>query len=160
MARKDLKNKPLVEAILEIKWNLARSAESPSPPSMLAEAIRITDSCSATFDRVMQEYPVHEPLPAATLPDEIVGHVVQHRFRAGKGDWPLVQVGPGIFSVNDTHRYTWTDFQRRTKEAVGRLFDAHPNASELRIQSLCCDTSNGVEYDYQANSASPFCRTN
>ncbi len=36
------------------------------------------------YDMVRSEYPFHEQLPTATIPDEIAGYVVQHRFRKDK----------------------------------------------------------------------------
>lgn len=135
MSRKDLKNKPLVEAILEIRWQLQQPIRVPAPAQMMLPAVdpHYRLLLGRVFDRFQREYPFHEQLPTATLPDEILAHVVQHRFRSAKDDWPLVQVGPGVFTVNDTHRYTWTDFQKRTKEAVIRLYDAHPAVAEFRI---------------------------
>ncbi len=158
MPHKDLRNKPLVEAILEIKWQLDKPGQMSGSPQMALPAgdphYRLL--LGRLFDRFQKEYPVHEPLPAATLPDEVVGHCVQHRFRAAKDDWPLVQVGPGIFTVNETHRYTWTDFQQRVREAVGRLFDAHPNPTDFRIETLVLRYIDAVEFNYQEENAFVF----
>ena len=158
MPHKDLKNKPLVEAILEVKWQLAQPGQMSGVPQMALSAVdpHYRLLLGRLFDRFQKEYPVHEPQPAATLPDELVSHVVQHRFRAAKDDWPLVQVGPGILTLNETQRYTWTDFQNRAKEAVVRLFDAHPNVGELRIQSLVLRYIDAVEFNYQEESAFAF----
>jgi uncharacterized protein (TIGR04255 family) len=108
------------------------------------------------FDRFQAEYPEHEQLPTANMPDELVGQIVQHRFRSAKDDWPLVQVGPGVFTVNDTHRYTWTDFQKRADEAVIRLYDAHPAVAEFRIQSLTLRYIDALEYNYKEEDALAF----
>jgi uncharacterized protein (TIGR04255 family) len=105
------------------------------------------------FDRFQNEYPVHEQLPTASMPDELVGHIVQHRFRSAKDEWPLVQVGPGVFTVNDTHRYTWTDYRQRANEAVLRLYDAHPNVAEFHIQSILLRYIDAVGYNYNRLSA-------
>jgi len=77
MPGKDLKNKPLVEAILEVKWELQRLA-----PGVEIDA-HYKIFLGRLFDRVSSVYPEHEQLPTATIPDEIVGQVVQHRFRCG-----------------------------------------------------------------------------
>jgi uncharacterized protein (TIGR04255 family) len=160
VTRKDLKNKPLVETILEIRWHLVQPINVPGPAQTMLPArdphYRLL--LGRLFDRFHKEYPFHEPLPMASLPDDMVGHVVQHRFRSAKDDWPLVQVGPGVFTVNDTHRYTWTDFQRRTKDAVVRLYDAHPNAAEFHIQSLVLRYIDAVEYNYRDENAFAFLR--
>jgi uncharacterized protein (TIGR04255 family) len=158
--RKDLKNKPLVEAILEIKWRLVPAVKVSGPAQMAVPALdpHYRLLLGRLYDRFQKDYPVHEQLPTANLPDEMVGQVVQHRFRVAKDDWPLVQVGPGVFTVNDTRDYTWTDFQRRAREAVGRLYDAHPAVSELRIQSLVLRYIDAVEYNYDQEDAFAFLR--
>lgn len=158
MSRKDLKNKPLVEAILEIRWHLRQSIKVQGPAQAMRPALdpHYRLLLARLFDRFQNEYPVHEQLPTASIPDEMVAQVVQHRFRSAKADWPLVQVGPGVFTVNDTHRYTWTDFQQRTKEAVVRLYDAYPNVAEFHIQSLVLRYIDAVEYNYRDENAFAF----
>lgn len=160
MARKDLKNKPLVEAILEIKWRLIQPMKVPGPAQMLMLAAdpHYRLLLGRIFDRFQKDYPVYEPLPTASLPDDMVSQVVQHRFRAAKDDWPLVQVGPGVFTVNDTQHYTWTDFEQRAKVAVTRLYEAHPAVSELNIESLVLRYIDAVEYNYEQENAFEFLR--
>ncbi|MGA2619515.1 MAG: TIGR04255 family protein [Thermoguttaceae bacterium] len=160
MPRKDLKNKPLVEAILEIRWHLLPLFKAEGQAQMMVPGrdphYRLL--LARLFDRLQGEYPVHEQLATANLPDDMLGQVVQHRFRSAKDEWPLVQVGPGVFTVNDTHGYTWTDFQQRAREAVVRLYDAHPSVAELRIQSLVLRYIDAVEYNYKEENAFAFLR--
>ncbi len=160
MPRKDLKNKPLVEAILEIRWHLVQLFKVEGQAQMMVPArdphYRLL--LARLFDRFQKEYPVHEQLPTANLPDDMLGQVLQHRFRSAKDEWPLVQVGPGVFTVNDTHRYTWTDFQQRAREAVVRLYDAHPSVAEFHVQSLVLRYIDAVEYNYKDENAFAFLR--
>lgn len=160
MPRIDLKKKPLVEAILEIRWDLVQTVkiEGPAPMLLPAQDPHYRLLLGRLFDRFQAEYPEHEQLPTANMPDEFVGQMVQHRFRSAKDDWPLVQVGPGVFTLNETHRYTWTDFQQRAKEAVARLYNAHPAVAEFRIQSLVLRYIDAVEYNYKDEDAFAFLR--
>jgi uncharacterized protein (TIGR04255 family) len=112
MPSKILKNKPLVEAIIEVRWQL----KSPNPGIQIDPHYKIL--LGRLYDKVVQKYPEHEQLPTASMPDEVTGQMVHHRFRNGGNDWPLLQVGPGIFTLNDTHKYTWEDFRARAVEAV------------------------------------------
>lgn len=156
---KELKNKPLVEAIFEIRWNMQpNKVQSPAPVILPTSDPHYRLLLGRLFERLQKDYPYHEQLPTANLPDDIVGYIVQHRFRAGKNDWPLVQVGPGVFTVNDTHRYTWTDFQRRTKDAIVKLYDAHPSVADFHIQSLVLRYIDAVEYNYREENAFTFLR--
>lgn len=160
MSRKNLKHKPLVEAILEIRWHLVQESEGPAHMGIPAVDPHYRLLLGRLFDRFQKEYPIHEQLPTATLPDEMLAHVVQHRFRSAKDDWPLVQVGPGVFTVNDTHRYTWTGFQKRAKDAVLRLYDAYPAVAEFRVQSLVLRYIDAVEYNYRDENAFAFLSDN
>jgi uncharacterized protein (TIGR04255 family) len=139
---KELKNKPLVEAILEIRWQLRGAPPAPQiDPHYKLLLGRL-------FDRMRKDYPEHEQLPTANVPDELVGHVVQHRFRLGANSWPLVQVGPGVFTVNSTADYTWRDFRPRVLAAIDRFYDAHPKVGELKITNLILRYIDAVYFDY------------
>jgi len=149
---KELKNKPLVEAILEVKWTLKGAKPGPQiDPHYKLFLGRL-------FDRLFTDYPAHEQLPTANMPDELVGHVVQHRFRTAPNEWPLVQIGPGIFTVNSTSDYTWSDFRPRAISAVEKLFDAHPKLDDLKISNIVLRYIDAIEFDHNSENAFEFLR--
>jgi uncharacterized protein (TIGR04255 family) len=150
MSTRELKNKPLVEAIIEAQWELT----SPYPGVQVDPHYKLL--LGRLYDRVASEYPEHEQLPTAAVPDELTGHMVQHRFRCGAKDWPLIQLGPGILTVNDTAKYNWQDFRRRSISAVVTLFDAHPKPDELRISNLVLRYIDAVEMDYTREDCFAF----
>ena len=121
-----LPNKPLVEAIFEFRWQITREEGDPHYPLFVGRL----------YDRVQSEYPFHEPLPSALIPLPAVTNIVQHRFRAKKDRWPLVQVGPGIVTVNDTEGYIWQDFGQRAKVLTKAIYEAYPEPQELRVANL------------------------
>lgn len=151
MPRKDLKNKPLVEAILEFRWVL--SAQQ-GPGIQTDPHYRLL--LGRFSERAQTDYPFHEPLPTSQIPDGMVAHIVQHRFRVSEGAWPLVQIGPGIITVNDTAGYTWTDFQKRCERAVSQLFDAHPARADFRVQDLTLRYIDAVAFDFNTESIFAF----
>lgn len=127
MARvRPLLYKPLVEAIFEFRWQISGDEGDPHYPLFVGRL----------YDRVRSEYPFHEPLPSALFPLSVVASIVQHRFRAKKDRWPLVQVGPGIVTVNDTEGYIWQDFGPRTKALMKAIYEAYPEPQELRVANL------------------------
>ena len=63
MPHKDLKNSPLVEATLEIRWALT---EESVPGIKIDPHYKML--LGRFYERVMEVYPVHETLPAATMP--------------------------------------------------------------------------------------------
>jgi len=151
MCNKDLKNKPLVEALLELKWLL-----SPQEGSDLRIDPHYRLLLGRFSERIQSDYPFHEPLPTSEIPDTMGAHMAQHRFRRSKGSWPLLQIGPGLMTVNATDDYTWPDFQRRCEGAVANLFDAHPCKSELKVTDLTLRYIDAVDVDFQNESVFQF----
>ncbi len=144
MERKILKNKPLVEAIFELRWELQE----------LVQGMKIDPHykilIGRIYDRVRGEYPFHEQLPTATMPDEIAGYVVQHRFRKDKDKWPLIQIGPGIITLNDTEGYVWEDFEKCMYQLLGILFEAYPDAeNKLKVNGLLLRYIDAVDHNYE-----------
>jgi len=153
--RKILKNKPLVEAIFEIRWEL----QEPASGMKIDPHYKIL--IGRIYDRVKDEYPFHEQLPTATMPDEIAGYVVQHRFRKDKDRWPLIQIGPGIITLNDTEGYVWEDFEKRIHHVVDVLFSAYPESEDnLRINWLLLRYIDAVDFDFYDNNIFSFLREN
>src|SRR5437773_12485491 len=99
-----LPKKPLVEAIFELRWVLQQPSEGeaidPGFPIFLGRF----------YDKVSSDFPESENQPAALMPEMMTPYVVRNRFRKTTGGWPLVQIGTGIFSVNDTEGYDWSTF--------------------------------------------------
>lgn len=154
MPRRELKNKPLVEAILEIRWRLVSLApgEEKDPHYKLL--------LGRLYDRLQTQYPEHEQLPSASIPDELVGHIVQHQFRVAPKDWPLVQLGPGVLTLNETGKYIWSDFQQRTRDVVINLYAAHPKVADLHMHSILLRYIDAVEFDYSKQSVFDFLKNN
>lgn len=148
---KELKNKPLVEAIFEIQWALQKQA-----PGILKDP-HYKILVGRIYDKVNKDYPEHVQLPTANMPDEISGYVVQHQFRKGKGQWPLIQVGPGIITLNSTHDYTWVDFEKRICNLLNVLFETYPNSAEnLKINKLILRYIDAVNFDYENDNIFKF----
>ncbi|MFC1939989.1 TIGR04255 family protein [Chloroflexota bacterium] len=121
-----LPNKPLVEAIFEFRWQISGGDGDPHYPLFIGRL----------YDKVQSEYPFHEPLPSAMIPLPAATNLVQHRFRAEKDRWPLVQVGPGIVTVNDTEGYIWEDFGKRIKALIRAIYETYPEPTGLRVANL------------------------
>lgn len=134
---RDLPNKPLFEAILELRWHVPDEGD----PHYNLFPGRL-------YDSVVEEYPIHEPLPTSSVPQQTAQQIAQHRFRIQENGWPLIQVGPGVVTLNDTTGYTWTDFGERAKKLVQSIFCAYPKPEELRVTRLLLRYIDAVEVDY------------
>jgi len=154
MIAKELKNKPLVEAILEVRWGL----ESPVPNTSIDPHYKIL--LGRLYDRLQEQYPQHEQLPTALMPDEITGHIVQQRFRVAADDWPLVQLGPGILTLNETAKYTWEDFRNRAVSIIDKLYDAHPKVTDLKVIDLQLRYIDAVDFDVTKKDVFGFLNEN
>jgi len=151
MTRKILKNKPLIEAIFELRWKL----QEPAPGMKIDPHYRII--IGRIYDKVSTEYPFHEQLPTASMPDEIAGYVVQHQFRKDKNEWPLIQIGPGIITVNDTEGYQWEDFEKRIIQAVNFLFESYPNPKDnLKLDSVILRYIDAIAFDFEKENIFNF----
>lgn len=139
---RELSKKPLVEAILELKWRVDPNIGDPSYSIFLGRL----------YDLLRKKYPYHQPLPASVIPEQMAGNIAQHRFRVAENKWPLVQVGPGLVTVNDTDSYTWEDFVIRANEVVKSTFKAYPNSDELKLTSLVLRYIDSDNFDYLNNN--------
>lgn len=151
MKARHLRNKPLVETILEMRWALHGQPNMQVDPHYKFLLGRL-------FDRLSSDYKKHQPLPTASIPDDMAGYMVQHQFRVRENDWPLVQVGPGIITLNETSAYTWNDFAPRARKVVSELYAAYPDRDSLRINSLMLRYINAIEFDYEKEDLVKFLR--
>lgn len=147
--RKKLSNKPLIEAVFELKWELQKSPTG----GQIDPHYKIL--VGMLYDK-LKDYPVNEPLPSANMPDEMAAYMVQNRFRAGKGEWPVVQIGPGIITVNDTKNYTWEEFERRILEVLEILIDIYPNPEKLTFNSLSLRYIDSIDVNFDEEDISTF----
>jgi uncharacterized protein (TIGR04255 family) len=145
-----LKNKPLVEAIFELRWNLESKEGTEIDPQYKLLIGRI-------FDKILGDYPDHVSLPSATIPDEFAAYVVQHQFRTSDKVWPLVQLGPGIVTLNETQGYVWSDFRQRIEKLLAALYQAYPNAeNSLKFKQLLMRYIDAVDFDFDHDDIFSF----
>lgn len=149
-----LKNKPLVEAIFEFRWALHEEQ-----PGILIDP-HYPVLVGMIYEKVQAEYPYHEKLPTASLPDAIAGYVVQHRFRTAEKGWPLIQIGAGIMTMNDTHGYTWDGFKESIIKALHVLFDIYPESKDLRSKNIALRYIDAIDFDYEKDNVMDFLKEN
>ena len=83
----DLANKPLVEALFELRVEARQNATRGTT------AFRLL--FGRYYERIRASYPEAEDLPSSAVPEIMTPYVVRHRFRASKEKWPVTQLGPG-----------------------------------------------------------------
>ncbi len=122
---KHLENPPLVEVLLELRWKL-RQPEGAGFPVDPAYPIVV----GLLYEQVKADFPFVEDLAQSRLSPEMLQYSIAHRFRAGPDCWPLVQIGPGIASLNFTTSYSWPDFESSAKQFIERLTRAYEVAAD------------------------------
>ena len=143
----DLPNKPLIEAIFELRWSVQKQGPLSSDPGFPLFQGRY-------YDRVRHTYPTAVQLPAAALPEDMTAYAPRQQFRAGEKKWPLTQIGPGILTVNETTDYRWETFRPLLQQALEALFGTYPsNISELKPTQGMLRYINVI--DYPVSSSQP-----
>jgi len=145
-----LSNPPLVEVIFELHWQLQQPQEGPPEQNYGILAGRM-------YEKLQDEYPFHEPLPPASMPTEIAAYLIQHRFRKGENEWPLIQVGPGIVTLNQTKDgFKRQDFHRGIQTLVQALLSVYPADQKPRFSRLMMRYIDAVDFDYQTGNISEY----
>lgn len=140
------KKAPLVEAIFELRWKL----NDARPGFFIDPNYKILSG--RLYDKLIKAYPYSDPLPAREIPEEMATGLVQFRYRKKKDEWPVVQLGPGIFSVNHAQNYNWNEFKKDIISAVEIFYSAHPQLKELFVNRLTVRYINAVNFDYSSNN--------
>jgi uncharacterized protein (TIGR04255 family) len=120
-----LPNKPLVEAILEIRWKLDAQTDPGYPLYVGALASAVADV-----------YPFQQRLPAAEVPDEFSLHLVKFRLRTAEEAWPLIQAGPGIVTLNSVSDYSWERFREGALHLWRSLETAYPQFNNAQFPEV------------------------
>jgi uncharacterized protein (TIGR04255 family) len=115
---------PLVEVIFELRWEIENDQQSgrmrdPSYPMMYGRL----------YERLKKDFPVIEDLPSVQAHPETTPFVPRHRMRKEKNGYPLVQVGPGIITVNDARGYSWTSFCSLVLRLIESVTDLYPSGT-------------------------------
>jgi len=138
-----LLNPPLIEAIFELRWEISGDPQSgrmrdPSYPMMYGRV----------YERLKKEFPVIEDLPSTQVHPEMNPYVVRHRMRKERNGYPLLQVGPGIATVNEAKGYSWSSFKSIILRLVESVIDLYPTQSmPLNFIKAEVRYLNGIRFD-------------
>jgi uncharacterized protein (TIGR04255 family) len=141
-----LKNNPLMEAWLEIRWQLKET----DFPGLLTDS-QYPFALGIFYESVKDIFGFLEELPTSKAPEGFLPYAVQHRFRVAEDGWPILQLGPGVASVNFTTPYSWTIFKEKAHYLRLKLLNAY-KTSGLKTQSIFLRYRNGFSYNYGTES--------
>ncbi|PIS02663.1 MAG: hypothetical protein COT85_01135 [Chlamydiae bacterium CG10_big_fil_rev_8_21_14_0_10_42_34] len=134
---------PLIETIFEIRWQLETDEQTgrmrdPSYPMMYGRL----------YERMKKDFSIIEDLPSTQAHPETTPFVPRHRMRKEKNGYPLVQVGPGIITLNHSKGYSWSDFKALALRLVESVIDLYPtDAPLLNFIKAELRFVNGIRFD-------------
>jgi len=150
----ELSNKPLVEAIFELRWNL----EDRGKGMLVDPHYKLL--IGQIYEAIADTYPEHKQLSAANIPEDMAAYVVQHQFRSAHTGWPLVQIGPGVITLNDTEDYSWPDFHNRVSNLIGVFAGKYPHSeNDISLNSVLLRYIDAEEFDFQRENPWDFLRS-
>jgi len=134
---------PLVEVIFELRWEIETDQQTgrmrdPSYPMMYGRL----------YELLKKDFPEVEDLPSVQAHPESTPFVPRHRMRREKNGYPLMQVGPGILTLNQSKGYSWIKYRElvlRLVEAVTDLFP--PGTIPLNFIKSELRYVNGIRFD-------------
>jgi uncharacterized protein (TIGR04255 family) len=154
---KQLPNKPLVEALLELRWALRDTGsglvQDPAYPLFIGRF----------YERVSRRYTFVEELPTAQIPEQMTAYLATHRFRSGKDRWPLVQVGPGVATLNFTADYDWPTFYEAAQDLFPKLLASYVVEGQVevpRFANILLRYINAVDVDLRRDDVTRFLSEN
>ncbi len=121
---------PLQEAIFEMRWLLEPDATGRGLVDTQYEFAlgKFQDTLKANF-------PFHVPKFPSEVMHRMLNYQTMHQFWHGENQWPVVQLGPGIATVNDTDQnYEWEKTYLPNIDKV--LLALKKSYNELNFDSL------------------------
>jgi uncharacterized protein (TIGR04255 family) len=131
MAR--LPNAPLQEVIFEVRWRLHPGKDNGQVQDAGYELA--SGRLSSLLER---DFPYYRRIVPAELPDQMLLYRAIHQYWKGENQWPVLQLGPGIFTVNCTDQgYDWdTLFRPLIANALTWLLQAYREPLLFAFASL------------------------
>ena len=120
---------PLVEVIAEVHWHIERLSTIPDggvDPQFSGLVTKLEQALPSAG------FPVVERLVPPQVPVELLADKPIVRFWTRDKTWPLIQVGPGIMTVNIVPPYEgWRAFKPTIVQALEQLSTHYPLADSL-----------------------------
>lgn len=125
----NLKSAPLKEVIFEINWLGEVDDYGVRSDSGFALAQ------GKFFILIKEKFPIHKKLYTTSPPEEF-GTAI-HQYWSGELEWPLIQHGQGMMTINQTEEnYTWASFRSLIFEVIDCLKESYENELEFSKVNL------------------------
>lgn len=140
---------PLAEAWLELQWEVEGDEQGIYKNFLL--------NLSSFYNLISEDFPASVQLPGAQLPLE-AGPIVRTRFTPGPDQWPLIQFGPGVASLNfSPDGYSWNAFKGRALFLREKLIQALGKVP-IKLTNIILRYRNRVDFNHSQENVSDFIR--
>jgi len=128
MTGRKLKNAPLKEVIFELLWRVP-----PDP-----RGIHVDQGFDLAVGKFHHDITKEFPITRRVVPPGVnIFPKPVFQFWKGAATFPVVQLGPGVLSVNDTDKsYTWEDFRNNVTKAIGLLINSYGRTPPFNVCRL------------------------
>jgi uncharacterized protein (TIGR04255 family) len=123
-----LASAPLIEVVFELRWKL--QGGDRIPPALRADPGTIP--LLHSFETRAKELGFSN-LETVTAPEQAGAYGVIRRYIRGQMPFPLLQVGVGIFAVNDGPAYEWSQYESLVLDGTRAMLEAYPRVPGLEL---------------------------
>lgn len=135
---------PLIEVIFEIRWSIEGEKEAQDVKYLPGDL----------YPLLKQEYPYREAVNPQAPVEFMLIHAPNQRFRYAKGDYPLVQVGPGIVTVNTVDaKYFWNKFEAGVMDVFDKVEKVYKFKRTLNLALTYVDL---LKFDFEKDNVLRF----
>lgn len=145
-----LPNAPLVEVIFELKWDISNKNDIVDFQYLHGDL----------YSNLKDKYPHRENLVPPEVPFDVVRGIPVFRYRENNNTYPLIQIGPGLISVNTIDiKYFWSEFREEIINVVNILNEIYPKGKDLSLTPILTYID-FFEYDKTKSSSLEFINAN
>lgn len=145
-----LQNAPLVEVIFELRWNTIKEEELAKYQYLHGDM----------YAQIKEEYKFREALYPPDVPIELYLNKPAHRFRVAPKGYPLIQVGPGLLTVNTIDpNYIWEDYERQIIDVTKNFLQVYKLKDNQEI-TLVLQYFDFLQFSFEKNDVHDFLSKN
>ncbi|OGN64091.1 MAG: hypothetical protein A3E80_04595 [Chlamydiae bacterium RIFCSPHIGHO2_12_FULL_49_9] len=123
---------PMVEAIFELRWEMEQNQQTGT-----LRDVAYPMMYGQLYELMKKEFPAVEDLSSIHTHPEMAPFTPRHRMRKEANGYPLIQVGPGILTMNHAKGYSWSAFQALTLRLVEAVSILYPRKSRPLVFLKC-----------------------
>lgn len=136
---------PLQEAIFEMRWPL-----QPDATGRNLEDRQYDFALGKFQDALKETFPFHVSKFPSELPHRMLNYQTMHQFWQDEKQWPVVQLGPGIATVNDSEQnYEWKQtYLPNIEKALSALMKSYNHLSFHSLSLRYIDVVKVEDYGF------------